>query len=86
MYPSETWKVQSKCRTSKVTLAKFGPVSESPQITEEKKSLNFTACKGAENTKEKSRQCFTKGENALLLLLLLLLLLIFFPVLFFTRL
>jgi len=39
--------------------------------------------KGAENTKEKSRQCFTEGENALLLLLLLL---IFISVLFFTRL
>jgi hypothetical protein len=39
--------------------------------------------KGAENTKEKSRLCFTEGENALLLLLLLL---IFLSVLFFTRL
>jgi hypothetical protein len=39
--------------------------------------------KAAENTKAKSRQCFTEGENALLLLPLLL---IFLSVLFFTRL
>jgi hypothetical protein len=42
-----------------------------------------TQGKGDENAKEKSRQCFTEVENALLLLLLLL---IFLSVLFFTSL